>query len=357
MDARFGSEVISGRPVLVTRDAMLASDVRRLAAAAGTAVDVIESDEDALAQWAHAAVVLIGQDRVVPLSNHAPARRAGVQVVARGRVDHEVLRGALVLAAESVAELPGADELLIRSLTDARDGPRPTAPVVGVIGAVGGAGASVFAAALARVGAEVAPTLLVDADPQGAGADRMAGLEDLDGIRWDALTVSGRLGARALREALPFDDGLSTLAFAPVPVTAPPPEVVREVVSAARRGFGLVIVDLARQPVEPATDLVGQVDLLVIVSTLTLPALAAGGRLRRRLPPIPLALVTRGPDRGVDAESLARALGLTLAAVMPDQRGVDEAIALGLGPLRGRRGPLSRAAREVLASVDPVIEQ
>jgi len=35
-------------------------------------------------------------------------------------------------------------------------------------------------------------------------------------------------------------------------------------------------------------------------------------------------------------------------ARMPDQRGLAEAIDLGLGPVRSRRGPLARAADEVL---------
>jgi hypothetical protein len=35
--------------------------------------------------------------------------------------------------------------------------------------------------------------------------------------------------------------------------------------------------------------------------------------------------------------------------VMSDQRGLDEAVGLGLGPLRSRRGPLGRATRECLA--------
>ncbi len=36
---------------------------------------------------------------------------------------------------------------------------------------------------------------------------------------------------------------------------------------------------------------------------------------------------------------------------MADQRGLAEAIDLGLGPVRSRRGPLGRAADEVLTRV------
>ena len=36
---------------------------------------------------------------------------------------------------------------------------------------------------------------------------------------------------------------------------------------------------------------------------------------------------------------------------MPDQRGLDEAIDLGAGPVRSRRGALARAARQVAERV------
>jgi hypothetical protein len=44
---------------------------------------------------------------------------------------------------------------------------------------------------------------------------------------------------------------------------------------------------------------------------------------------------------------VGRLLQLPVLATMADQRGLDEAIDLGAGPLRSRRGPLARAARAV----------
>ncbi|UMG94017.1 hypothetical protein [Nocardioides sp. TF02-7] len=41
---------------------------------------------------------------------------------------------------------------------------------------------------------------------------------------------------------------------------------------------------------------------------------------------------------------------LPVLAQMRDQKGLAEALDLGLGPLRSRRGPLARAAAAVLAS-------
>jgi hypothetical protein len=46
---------------------------------------------------------------------------------------------------------------------------------------------------------------------------------------------------------------------------------------------------------------------------------------------------------------VGRAIGVPVLHRMPDQRGLAEAIDVGLGPVRTRRGPLGRAASGVLA--------
>ena len=82
-------------------------------------------------------------------------------------------------------------------------------------------------------------------------------IEEVRGVRWGELSASGRLGGRALRDALPRDGGLSVLGFAAQATStqAPPVAVAREVLSAARRGFGLVVLDLPRYPGEVADEL------------------------------------------------------------------------------------------------------
>ena len=60
-------------------------------------------------------------------------------------------------------------------------------------------------------------------------------------------------------------------------------------------------------------------------------------------------LVVRG--RGLDPEGVARVTGLPLLAEMADQRRLAESVDLGLGPVRSRRGPLARAAAQVLEQV------
>ena len=59
-----------------------------------------------------------------------------------------------------------------------------------------------------------------------------------------------------------------------------------------------------------------------------------------------LTLVIRGA--GADPRDVARVVGAPVIAEMTDQRGLDESIDLGLGPVRSRRGPLGRTALRVL---------
>jgi hypothetical protein len=76
---------------------------------------------------------------------------------------------------------------------------------------------------------------------------------------------------------------------------------------------------------------------------------ASAARLARHLPAGPRRhLVVRGSPGGVDPDSVSQLLELPLLVAMPDQRHLDEAIDLGAGPARHRRGPLARAAQRVV---------
>jgi secretion/DNA translocation related CpaE-like protein len=292
--------------------------------------------------------VLVGADRLERLADLGPPRREGVYAVCWGVPADDLFRHALAVGAESVVELPRGAELVGELLTDlGEDGGGP-GPVVGVLGGAGGAGATVFAAALAQLAAPPWRVVAVDADPLGPGLDRVLGLEEVAGVRWGELaTTSGRLGARALREALPRRDGPAVLTWARGAVTGLPPDVVRSVVSAARRGHDLVVVDLPRLPSETADELVARCDTVLMVVPTTISAIASASRLVERLPERDrLSVVLRGV--AMDPAVVGRALGVPVIAQMADQRGLDEAIDLGLGPVRSRRGPLGRAAVRVL---------
>lgn len=339
--------------LIVTADELLRAELLRLAAAAGVVPVVVRDAAAVLAPWPRAALVVVGADLALEVAALSPPRRSGVHVVGQGRLPDEVFRSALGCGAETVAELPASAPWLIEQLTDAQDGTVSPGLVIGVVGGSGGAGATTFAAALAGVSACLAPTLAVDLDLHGPGLDRVLGLEEQGGIRWDALVqATGRLSARSLRESLPSRDALAVLGWPAERPRALPAFSLREVLSAARRGFATVVLDVPRHVDAVTDEALARCDRIVVVSTLTVPGVASASRTVARLPEgVARSLVTRGRATGLSPEEVARALRLPLAAAMRDQRGLDEAIDLGVGPDRSRRGALSRAARQVLASL------
>jgi secretion/DNA translocation related CpaE-like protein len=298
---------------------------------------------------------------LVPLADTKPLRRDRAHVVGHGPVSDPVFRTALEIGAESVLELPEAAPWLVETLTDSADGAGDLARVVGVVGGSGGVGATTFATALSAAAASqlaaasgVRPVVLVDADPLGPGVAQVAGLDDVPGACWPQLLESaGRLGSRSLLASLPRRDGLAVLGWGAGSRPALEPAVAREVLSAAQRGGSLVVVDLPRHLDPATTEVLHRCDDLVVVTGLTSTSVASAlqvvGRLRSLVPSG--HLVARGPVTALDPEEVAQVLDLPLAAVVTDHRRVREAVELGLGPLRSRRGPLARAVRDTMARV------
>lgn len=333
-------------PVLLLTSATSLHDaVVPLCAAAGVEVQVCAEPDLALAAWSEADLVLVGVDvanRVVEL---APPRRPGVYVVGVAPGD-AVFRAAVDLGAASVVDLPQGAEWLVDALADVGERASP-GRTIGVVGGAGGSGATTLACALAQSHAARAPTLLVDADPLGPGLDRLLGMEDLAGVRWEGLVeTAGRLGARALRESVPRRDFLGVLTWSGLRRRLDVP-TARRILPAAVRGHDLVVLDLARQGGPALAELVDRCDDLLVVTPATVPGLAATARLVADLGRSAHAgLVVRpGGLSDADAEQVT---GLPVVAAVADQRGLAASVDRGLGPLAGR-GPLARAARDLLA--------
>ncbi len=339
--------------LLVTQDDGLLDDVRRLAAAAGVTLAVAHNPSTAVASWVTASVVLVGADQSEVLAARRPPRHEQVHLVTRTPAPEYLFRDALNLGARDVLELPDAEAGLVALLADALEG-AAEARTVGVVAGSGGAGASTFACALSSVAASTSQVILVDLDPWGPGLDRVAGLDDAAGVRWDELMASrGRLSSRSLREALPNRDSLAVLTFGTTPAGLDD-AAVSEVLSAARRGRGLVVVDLPRALDGLAGDLAASCDLVVMVAEPTVTSVGSAVKVAHRMRTLGArsGLVLRVGGGSVGDTATAGALGVPLLASYRTQRRVHEQLELGLGPPTSHRSPLARAARAVLDLVD-----
>lgn len=337
-------------PLIVTRDPALEEELFRLAAAAGAVPHIVHDAASGLRGWGVAPLVLVGADLAPELSMLAPPRRSAAYVVAQGSIADDLFAAALRMGAEDVVALPRSEGWLVEVMTDLGDGGPEPALTLGVVGGSGGAGATTFACALGQVAARTGPAVVIDTDPQGPGVDRVLGLEADPGARWDALQqTTGRLSSRSFREALPRRGELRALTWSPGPQGTLQAFAVRAALSAAQRGHRTVLLDLPRTGNGLVTELVARCDQVVVVVVPTVSGVASAVRVCARLADFPrLRLVLRGA--GAAADDVARVTGLPVVASMVDQRGVDEAVDLGLGPVRNRRGPLGRAAADVLAA-------
>ncbi len=342
-------------PLLVTASTSLRDDLLRLAAAAGVRPEVVPDLPGALRSWPGASVVLVGVDLAPALAQLAPERRDGVHVVAEAPVDGDLFRTALLLGAEGVVDLASSAAWVVERLTDAGDPGATRGLVVGVLGGSGGAGATTLACALGQAAARRGPTVVVDCDPLGPGVDRVLGLETTDGSRWEALCqTTGRLSARALREALPQRNGLRALSWRAGSTASPQAFAVREALSAARRGHDAVLVDLPRVVDPLVEEVLARCDAVVMVVVPSVPGVASASRLAARLAGVASpSVVLRGV--GVSERDVARATGLPVIAQVPQQRGLSESIDLGLGPIRSWRSPLARTCCALVADLGAVV--
>ncbi|MER7010634.1 septum site-determining protein Ssd [Saccharopolyspora sp. NPDC000359] len=351
----------AARPLLVAQDAELAEEAARLAAA--SCGELVREGELSAPAWRAAPLVLLDAAAAAAGVAGGLPRRRGVVVLCRDPTP-QLWRTAFEIGADQVITLPAEETALIGLLADSADTPVQDGRVLAVLGGCGGAGASVLATAAAVLAARGgARALLVDCDPLGGGVDLAVGAETDDGLRWSGLAVNaGRLGASALHEALPerrIGSGAITVLSCDRggPSSGLTPEGVRAVLAAGRRAGDVVVCDLPRALPEPAVAVLREADLAAVVVPAEVRAVAAAERVVAVVAQHaagPVRLVVRGPaPGGLRLADVARAVGAeVLTAMRPEPQLPALVDCGGLAARLRRRGPVARAAQQVLAELD-----
>ncbi|MDQ7908360.1 CpaE-like family protein [Phytohabitans sp. ZYX-F-186] len=343
-------------PLLVTADNDLLEDLLRLAAAGGCELEIAPDPAAARPRYPGAPMVLVGMDQAQAAVRAALPRRPRVVLVGRpsGYAD-DPWQVAEALGAEHVAMLPAAEGWLVERFAE-RLPSLGHGRVLGVVGGRGGAGASVLASGLAvtakRAGLR---TLLVDADPLGGGLDLVLGWEDLDGLRWPALSqADGRIDATALVGALPHRGGLVVLSWDRGEMVGLPPEAMAATMDAGRRACDLVVVDLPRQFDDAAVVALQASDRVFLVVPAEIRAAAAAARIAAltRLHCADVALIVRGPTPGrLRARDIADSLHMPLAGTLRPEPALSRSLEHGVAPTSKGRGPLAALCQRLVAEL------
>jgi secretion/DNA translocation related CpaE-like protein len=341
------------RPLVITADLEALDELLRLAAIAGTEVDVAHDLPAARPHWASAPLVVVGADLVERVARSRLGRRPGLVVLGHDLDDAGIWQRAVEVGAEHVVFLPDAEAWLVEALADAVEGGSAEGVVVAVVGGRGGAGATCLAAALAVAAARRSRrALLLDGDPLGGGIDLVLGGELATGLRWPDLGATrGRLPAAALADALPALHGLSVLSWDRGDPAEPSVEAVRAVLGAARRSCDLVVADLPRTLDDATREVLVQATTTLLVVPAEVRATAAAGRVAARIGLLcrDLRLVVRGPSpAGLPARAVQEALALPLAGELRPEPGLARALERGEPPGSRARSPLAVLSDQLL---------
>lgn len=360
LPGRVSGDGAAHRPLVVTADPEVLDDLLRLAATAGTEVDVACDAAAARRHWTSAGCVVVADDAAMGCSRARLPRRSGVVLLGTDLDDAGVWQRAVEVGAEQVEFLPEDEGSLVARFADAADGGGHEGTVVAVVGGRGGAGATTLACALAvtasRGGRDV---LLVDGDPLGGGVDLVFGGEADSGLRWrDLGATHGRVPAAALAQALPRMSGLSVLSWDRGAAPAVSADAMAAVLGAGRRSHDLVVVDLPRSLDDAARVALAAAGCVLLVVPAEVRAAAAAGRVAAAVGMLcrDLRVVVRGPGpTGLDAGALAAALGLPLAGRLRPEPGLDVALERGEPPARRGRGPLADLCARLVDELCPVL--
>lgn len=333
--------------LLVSADPYLQDEAVRIVAASGGRLRTVERVEEALSGWDTADVLIVGSDvRETP-----PRRRAPAVLLGRSAEAEELWRLAAVLGAERVAALPEAAAWLAEHLSLA-SAPEPGGTMVGVVGGRGGSGATTAAIWLAHAAANHGvATLLVDGDPWGGGVELAVSDQSLPGLRWpDFAATRGSIDPGQFRDSLPTAGGFAFLSWPGTrePFESTDPASASAVLDAARRAFELTVIDIARNQ-EGLQAFAWDCDRILLLTTTHLKSAVATARVLNEVPPSDTGLLVRaaGSDP-TDPHLVADALGIPLAGVVPDLRGVGAGTEQGRLLELGRRRPVRRFAEAAL---------
>ncbi|MEJ7635447.1 septum site-determining protein Ssd [Aeromicrobium sp.] len=331
-------------PLIATADELLLDDALRWCAAVGAVPEVAPDVTAARRSWRHASLVIVGEDLAGQLARAALPRREHVIVLAREPArwwPDAVALGAVAMFA------PHDEDGILEALAIALDG-RGEACVVSMVGGSGGVGVSTLAVALSLAAQRRGlRSLLFDADPLGGGLELLTGGEGAEGLRWhDFDATHGRLSAGSLADVLPVHHGVSTLSWARSG-TAVLPDAVPSVLTAAVRGFDLVVADIPRHLGPAGVDIVGRSVLTVLVVAEDICGIAAARQVLERAQQIAssIVVVSVGRPGGVGPAAVSEALGLPVLARHRVDRRIRVAVDRGMGPGR------SRSARRTATAV------
>nr|WP_307851176.1 septum site-determining protein Ssd [Nocardiopsis sp. MG754419] len=309
-------------------------------------------------------------DAMAPVRGSVDTRAVGTDAAGLGPpVDGSTDTGTGIVRTDSVAGvgrararepmvylLPRDEGLLVELFASV--GERRPAPTVSIMGGRGGAGTSLLAVALALAGERAGrSTALIDADPLGCGPDVYLGCDHTPRsprTGWhDLVNQRSRTPWRALREGLPrvgLVDVLTWTRGTDGQGDALPVGAARSVLTSARRGSELVVIDLPRS-FDPATRVfLNHSDLVLLVVPADVHAVVSAARmvgaLRRESDR--LRLVVRGSRGGLSPSVVTGSLGVELDAELPPEPGLSRALSSGEAPARHPRSPMAGYADRVV---------
>jgi secretion/DNA translocation related CpaE-like protein len=345
------------RPLVITDSQTLLDDLLRLADIAGTTIDAVVDAHLARRYWADAPLVVVGPDAARGCVAAALPHRQGVVLVGGDMDDGSIWDLATAIGAEHVIFLPDAEIWLVDLFTCVGTPHRRHATVIGVVGGRGGAGATCLAVAIALAGLRRrVRTVLVDADPLGGGIDLALGAENVPGMRWpDVAEAACRMPHRLLADALPTVDELTVLSWNRTGAPLIPSGAMSGLVTTARCGSDLIVVDLPRSLDASAAAAIQLCRTVLLVVPAEVRAAAAAMRVREATqaycPDVRVVVRVPGPG-GLAARAVVEAVGAPLGGIMRSETGLAQALERGEPPGSRRRGPLARFGARFLTTID-----